>query len=1083
MFEIFSTVNNDAVLENIRSTGKLEMSVTILDNDHLLKKLNESAINIHTVEIQSACKLEDVLKKYSLPPCLQFLRITDNNLDYKDAFALVRSSSIAKDLHELDLSRTKFEGNSFSSFSSVLDCSNIQRLYLTDIGLAEQERKCLVTVLNSMNNLKNVNLSKNNLTDAQANDILHKHGESKTVVSLDLSQNALQGDKVISKILKLKSLEELNLSHNHIRLPYWRCIDGGSDYFLTKTKHISLSSNNMTCDDICVFPSLIRSDIASLNLSSNHVGCSIWSLCSLKINHLKVLCLANSDVCGFAVQGLIKLLSSATELEELDLSSNNLMLEDFEKLLSPLLSLTQLKKLNLNNNPDGVSVVLEKILSCMKWLEELRLSNTHLNGEDCSKFFESLKSLKQLKYLDLSNNAIGPFGARALANILKEFLLLEGLNLSKCCIQEDEMSALCVILKQLKKLKYLNLSGNQINAAFFDMFLCLSVLEEIVFPEFLIAGSVTVCFNGLKSLVHLKSLDLSQAISIDGVALAEVLPSLMLLEKLALGILYGHNEIELCNAIGKLNYLKELNLSSSMEGLAEVLPLLQLLEELEIYCKNKSDKHLFDAVRELKYLKKLKLCFFWVSWGNNHIPLAEALSSLHLLEELDLVNIYLDGGGSETQLFRAVEKLKYLKKLTIHNTEITQLGVVALMEILTSLQLLESLALDVNYNANLEGESDTQLFYTVGKLKYIKELDLSAIGIGPQGVVALTAILPSLPLLEKLVLGKSDLDIGNDEPLFCALGKLKYLKNLNLYRTTITPLGVEALIKILPSLQLLENLVFGKINFGSDSEVRLFYALGKLLYLKNLDVSEINITPPGAEALAQVLPSLQLLESLWLGKIEFSQGMNQDKQLFGAVGKLKYLKELNLCYSKITETGARALSDVFPSLHWLEEIILKHIEFDEGSETQMFHALGKLKCLKKLKIIVIKSTQTGAVALAEAFSSLQLLEELTLHTIDFDNESDTQLFHAVGKLKYLKHLCLYKTKITQASAKIITKVLPTLRNLRMFGLPIIQSSENETDDEENDENETDDEENDENKTPLSKLRTAAQRIPGLYIYG
>ena len=1039
------------------------MSVTILDNDHLLKKLNESAINIHTVEIQSACKLEDVLKKYSLPPCLQFLRITDNNLDYKDAFALVRSSSIAKDLHELDLSRTKFEGNSFSSFSSVLDCSNIQRLYLTDIGLAEQERKCLVTVLNSMNNLKNVNLSKNNLTDAQANDILHKHGESKTVVSLDLSQNALQGDKVISKILKLKSLKELNLSHNHIRFPHWRCINGGSDNFLTKTKHISLSSNNMTCDDICVFPSLIRSDLVNLNLSSNHVGCSIWSLCSLKINHLKVLNLANSDVCGFAVQGLIKLLSSTTELEELDLSSNNLMLEDFEKLLSPLSSLTQLKKLNLNNNPDGISVILDKILPCMKWLEELRLSNTHLNGEDCNKFFESLKSLKQLKYLDLSNNAIGSFGARALANILKEFLLLEGLNLSKCCIKEDEMSALCVGLKLLKKLKYLNLSGNQINSAFFNMLLCHSVLEEIVFPEVVIAGSVTVCFNDLKSLVHLKNLDVSQTTSIDGAALAKVLPSFMLLEKLTLGRV--ESEIEVCNAIGKLNYLKELSLSSSIEGLAEVLPLLQLLEKLEIICDKESNKQLFDAVRKLKYLKKLNV-FYPCAIKPDLRPLTEALPSLQLLEELEFECSNHYGGGSETQLFRAFGKLKYLKKLRI--TKITQLGVVALMEILPSLQLLENLALDVTDCVNREGESDIELFHAVRELKYLKELDLSAIKITPQGVLALAAILPSLPLLEKIVLGECDLDIGNEQ-LFYALVKLKYLKDLNLFHTEITPLG--ALIEILPSLQLLENLAFGVINFDSGTEVQLFHAVGKLLYLKNLNVRKITITPPGAEALAQVLPSLQLLESLRLGEIEFSQGMDPDKQLFGAVGKLKYLKKLILFDSKITETGVRALADVFPSLHWLEKICIEGMKFSEGSEKQMFYALGKLRYLRKLKIFILKITQTGAIALAEAFSSLQLLEKLVLDEIDFDNESDTQVLPAVEKLKYLKTLDLDDTKITRASAKILTEILPTLRYLKTFWLPIIQSNENETDDEENDVN----------KTVLSKLRTAAERIPGLEI--
>ena len=340
------------------------MSLTILSDDNFLKKLNESTINIHTVEIQSTCKLKEVLKKYSLPPCLKFLRITNNNLDYEDIFSLIKSLSAVESLHELHLFRTRFRGSSFNCFSSVLiECSDVQSLCLTDNGLTEEERNCLVTTFSSMKNLKNLNLTKNNLTEAQASYILQKYGVGKTIVSLDLSQNALQGDKIVSNICKLKSLGELNLSHNHIRFPQLRSLDDESDNFLTNVKIISLSSNNMISDDICVLPSLIRSDLVSLNLDLNRVGCSIWSLCSLRIKDLKVLSLANTDVSGAAVQGLTKVLTSARQLEELNLSSNNLMSEDFQKLLSPLSSLTRLKKLNLSNNPDGVSLVFTAINS------------------------------------------------------------------------------------------------------------------------------------------------------------------------------------------------------------------------------------------------------------------------------------------------------------------------------------------------------------------------------------------------------------------------------------------------------------------------------------------------------------------------------------------------------------------------------------------------------------------------------------------------------------------------------------------------------------------------------------------------
>ena len=157
------------------------------------------------------------------------------------------------------------------------------------------------------------------------------------------------------------------------------------------TKNISLSSNHMTPVDISQFCSLIGSDLLQLNLDCNHVGNSVLSLCSirLRIKHLKVLSLANTDISD-AVDGLAALLSFVRELEELNLSSNNLTLTHFQQLQLPLSNLFQLKKLNLSDNPGGISALLESILPSFKNLEELRLSNTHLNCDGLKGICDSL---------------------------------------------------------------------------------------------------------------------------------------------------------------------------------------------------------------------------------------------------------------------------------------------------------------------------------------------------------------------------------------------------------------------------------------------------------------------------------------------------------------------------------------------------------------------------------------------------------------------------------------------------------------------------------------------------------------------
>jgi Ran GTPase-activating protein (RanGAP) involved in mRNA processing and transport len=191
-------VDIEKFLDNVKSTGKLEISLVVLNKDDLMQKLNESTIGIHTVEIQSTCKLKQVLVNYSLPPCLEVLRISNNTLDEEDIFALIRSLRNMKGLHELDLCCTKFTETSFNCFITVLiKCSDLRRLCLIDNGLTKQDVNCLITALESLKNLKNLNLSKNDVTETQANDILQKYGEGKSIVSLDLSQTYYKEMKLL----------------------------------------------------------------------------------------------------------------------------------------------------------------------------------------------------------------------------------------------------------------------------------------------------------------------------------------------------------------------------------------------------------------------------------------------------------------------------------------------------------------------------------------------------------------------------------------------------------------------------------------------------------------------------------------------------------------------------------------------------------------------------------------------------------------------------------------------------------------------------------------------------------------------
>ncbi len=109
--------------------------------------------------------------------------------------------------------------------------------------------------------------------------------------------------------------------------------------------------------------------------------------------------------------------------------------------------------------------------------------------------------------------------------------------------------------------------------------------------------------------------------------------------------------------------------------------------------------------------------------------------------------------------------------------------------------------------------------------------------------------------------------------------------------------------------------------------------------MKNLDLGR---SKPVSGALACVLLSLQLLV-LDLSKNVFGY---YGKQLFGALGKLKYLKKLNLRCFRATETGVETLAEVLPSLQLLEKLVLEFntdTYFDNSYYyKQLFGSPGKL---------------------------------------------------------------------------------------------------------------------------------------------
>ena len=856
---LVSLVDLDAFVQECQDTGHLEISPKILKDPNLLERLQQPSVTIRSMEIHRHCKLSEVLKVYALPTSLKVLNIKENCLDDSDIKSLVTDAVLKlSKLEELDISNTLLLSNFRLMFISALaNLTSIKRLCLYNNSLTQQDVTCLPAVLPSLTNLEILNLSKNYISEENTHAIILSLAHLKSLKVLELSGVKLCGTKaVINEMKPLKSLEKLDLSFNYGGNFSIEILDIQQYSFLSNLKVLSLSSNTMTPQDFSnLGPTLFScAPLEELILDSNHIGSSIWLLCSLPkaVHSLKILSLANTGIDGSATEGLSCVLSNFRMLQVLNLSSNNLSNNDFQRLQPSLSNLVNLKVLNVSENPGGSSI-LEHILPFLKTLEELSARSSNLHGDELKTISPVISSLKSLKRLDLSNNMIGSVGANALATVLSLLPFMDKLDLSGNRICDEAMHTICVAINSLKHLKSLNLGGNTVGyqaaTALANIVSSLDMLEELDLNACGLDGDRTETLLGKRvSLKNLKRLVLSNNhLGIRGIsALTRVLPSLISLQELGLDDVYlDEGCCEHLRIAFSKGLVRKLNLSCHRSLITlTVCAGVQLLEHLVL-----SDlsagllKHFNAMAQSLKCLKILELHNILFN-PVEAARLGKFLSSLKLLEELTMMQIYLkedyvDSGdqdceseedseslnGGVKKLFEGISSLTYLKKLHLIETFIGSSVGEALASALPLLLLLEELT----FHAMCIDLSEKP-YSTIVLLKYLKKLDLRHGKIGSTGAAALADVLPSLQLLEKLVLMDIDLDEDSAPKLCNSMVSLKYLKKLNLSWNKIGSTGAAALADVLPSLPLLKDLyLYGFIlNQADIANIRTKVALGSL---------------------------------------------------------------------------------------------------------------------------------------------------------------------------------------------------------------------------------------------------------------
>ena len=301
-------------------------------------------------------------------------------------------------------------------------------------------------------------------------------------------------------------------------------------------------------------------------------------------------------------------------------------------------------------------------------------------------------------------------------------------------------------------------------------------------------------------------------------------------------------------------------------------------------------------------------------------------------------------------------------------------------------------------------------------------------------------------MLEKLELDGENFKYHEfAEQLYAAIGKLKHLRKLDLFVT-----NGEALAKVLPLLELLEELVLCWQHvgvFNSEHENQVIAAIGKLRYLKELDLTCYDSTEANMETLSKTLPSLRLLEKLMLEGLNDNLKRRESKEFFIALQQLKRLKELHLKICKgITRTDVEGLATAFITCEMLEKIKLDASScLNESRRKQLLIAVAKLKYLKELSLKFGKITHDNVDIFVEELTSLQVLEKLTLFVYsccihdcvdDCDEECchfcDRNCYGECGHDSYNNSCSKCRHERNERPNYVQTKVVTAIQKLKYF---------------------------------------------------
>ncbi|XP_068848774.1 protein NLRC5 isoform X7 [Capricornis sumatraensis] len=924
---------------------------------------------------------------------------------------------------------------------TLAGCGQVENLSFKSRKCGDAFAEALSRSLPTMGSLKKLGLAGSKITARGISHLVQALPFCPQLEEVSFQDNQLK-DKEVLNIVKVLSclprLQKLDLSRNNVSV----------------STLLSLTKVAVTCPTIKMLQ-VRETDLIFLLSPPTETAAELQGDPDLKGNANQrkeaqrrslALRLQKCQLGVHDVEVLIAQLQEGPQLDEVDLSGNQLKDEGCQLMAEATPQLHITKKLDLSDNGLSVAGVLSvlSVVSTCQTLAELHISLLHK-----TVVFTFAPELEEQE--GIQKRATFP-DSLTFQMPSEPSLRSPRIRLTHCALQAQRLELLCKALGGSCRLGHLDLSGNALGdegvALLAQLLPGLGSLQSLNLSEnrLSLEGvlSLTQCFSTLPWLLHLEFSSASQHIILRGDKRGRDLLAPGSLPEFRAGARLGFGQrhvprsfclkecqleplslSHLCKSLEKCPGPLEVQLScevlsdQSLETLLHhlpQLPQLSLLQLSQTQLPPGSPLLLADLFSlcpqvqkvDLRSLRHLTLhlrsseeqedgCCWFTDCGlrQEHVePLCCLLSKCEDLNQLDLSANLLGDDGLRC-LLECLPKVPISGSLNLSHNSMSQESVLCLVEALPSCPRVQEASVNL-------GSKQSFWIHFSRQEEAGKTLRLSECHFKPEHMPRLAASLNQALQLAELTLTWC----------FPGLEQLIVLLSLLTWPTGVLTLSISETQKQL-CIQLefphQENpeavaLRLAHCDLGTHQNLLARRLMETCARLRQLSLSQVNLCDAGS----------LLLQSLLLS--------------------LSELKNFRLTYSCVSSKGLAHLTSGLSHCHLLEELDLSNNQFgDEGTKVLLGALEGKCR-LKRLDLSHLPLGGSTLAVLTQGLGHMTLLQSLRLSRSNIDDVGCCHLSKALRAATSLEELSLSHNQIGNTGAQDLAAVLPGLPELRKIDL-------------------------------------------------